>query len=47
MDLVIKYIGLFISSSCLVALAGNYASQRIAGAKIVDLQSLVAYGAFG
>jgi len=34
-------------SCCLVALAGNYASQRIAGAKVVNLHSLLAYGAFG
>jgi len=34
-------------SCCLVALAGNYASQTIAGAKVLNLQSLAAYGAFG
>lgn len=34
-------------SCCLVALAGNYTSQRIAGTKVINLHSLLAYGAFG
>ncbi|XP_060524563.1 peroxisomal membrane protein 2 [Cylas formicarius] len=34
-------------SCCLVALAGNYASQKIVGSKLIDLNSLLAYGAFG
>ncbi|KAL1494752.1 hypothetical protein ABEB36_010300 [Hypothenemus hampei] len=34
-------------SCCLVSLAGNYAAQKISGAKIIDLHTVAAYGAFG
>ncbi|XP_018563171.1 peroxisomal membrane protein 2 [Anoplophora glabripennis] len=34
-------------SCCVIATAGNYASQRIAGSKVLDYQSLLAYGVFG
>ncbi|XP_066245187.1 peroxisomal membrane protein 2 [Euwallacea similis] len=34
-------------SCCLVALAGNYVSQRIADGKIINFHNLAAYGAFG
>ncbi|XP_023017210.1 peroxisomal membrane protein 2 isoform X2 [Leptinotarsa decemlineata] len=32
---------------CALATAGNYASQRLAGAKILNYQSLIAYGIYG
>ncbi|KAG5896914.1 hypothetical protein JTB14_028142 [Gonioctena quinquepunctata] len=32
---------------CAIATAGNYASQRLAGAKMLNYQSLLAYGVYG
>ncbi|CAG9771579.1 unnamed protein product [Ceutorhynchus assimilis] len=34
-------------SCCVVALAGNFASQTIAGSKVIDLQTLGVYGVYG
>ncbi|ENN75473.1 peroxisomal membrane protein 2-like [Dendroctonus ponderosae] len=34
-------------SCCMVALAGNYASQKISGTKILNIHTLAAYGTFG
>ncbi|CAH0555646.1 unnamed protein product [Brassicogethes aeneus] len=34
-------------SCCVIATAGNYASQQIAGVKQLNVQSLLAYAAFG
>ncbi|XP_050304468.1 peroxisomal membrane protein 2 isoform X2 [Anthonomus grandis grandis] len=36
-----------IIKCCVVALAGNYASQRISGVKLIDIHSLAAYGVYG
>lgn len=43
--LIIKFIALIIS--CIIASLGNITLQNIAGAKMIDQDSVVAFGLFG